>query len=643
MTWRALFIGLAAVAALSYIDPRAAFINQWGALNSTSFPAGAVLVLVTLSLGLNVLLKLIRRTWALRQAELMLVWCMVICAATIPSYGVGRFLYSLIAGPPYQARRADTAWENGGALTYAPEGLLLSKDPTSEAVRQYHEGGREGGRVPWRLWIGPLARWAVFLLFLYLGVFCMCAILRRQWVEVERLRFPLARVPLEFSEGSAGADLLPAVFKNKAFVVGLAVAGGFRLLRALPALLGLGDPVGLSVPLANIFADTPLAAAHFQNIEFWPRAMGFAFLVPADVSLSVWFFFLFARFELAASRWLAIPNAGGEHGPLMGWQQAGAFFAFTVSLLYLARRHLATVLRKALWLDDSADDSEEPLGYRLAVWGFIASVIGCLVWYWWFGVRLTTGLAMLALLFCSYLIYTRVVAQGGVHVVRTNWNARSILHGLSGGHMLGGPGAVLASTQWTLLVTGGSVALAPMAMNSFRISEVFDRRRRRWLVPVCMMAIALALVLASYSVVTCAYDRGVLNFGDLWGQQQVPRWRFAEANRIIRHPFETADAHPVPLLIGAGAMGFLTFMRTRFYWWPIHSLGLLACSGWHAQRLWLPFLCGWLVKVFVMRFGGGRRLRQARAFFVALILVETFAEGLVAVLRSVSGGAIPAF
>jgi hypothetical protein len=54
-------------------------------------------------------------------------------------------------------------------------------------------------------------------------------------------------------------------------------------------------------------------------------------------------------------------------------------------------------------------------------------------------------------------------------------------------------------------------------------------------------------------------------------------------------------------------------------------------------------LCGWLVKVFVMRFGGGRRLRQARAFFVALILVETFAEGLVAVLRSVSGGAIPAF
>ncbi|MFW6189803.1 MAG: DUF6785 family protein [Planctomycetota bacterium] len=642
MTWRAFLIGLATVAAFSYIDPRAAIVNQYGALNSTSFPAGVVLVLVGLSLGANVLIKLLRREWALRRAELMLVWCMMICAATVPTYGIGRFLYPLIAGPPYQARRADVFWEDGGALTHAPAGLLLSKNPRSEAVRRYHEGSPEGAGVPWGQWVRPLARWGVFLLLLYLGVFCMCAILRRQWVEVERLMFPLARVPLEFSEGSAGRDLLPAIFRDRAFLAGLAVAGGFRLLRALPAFWGAEGPIPLSVPLRDIFAGTPLEHARFQNITFWPRAMGFAFLVPADVSLSVWVFFLFGRLELAASHWLAMPSAGGEHGPLMTWQQAGAFFAFAASLLYMARRHLAAVVRKALWLDRAADDSEEPVGYRLAAWGFAVSLVGCLAWYWWFGMRLSTGAAMLALLFCSYLIYARVVCQGGVHVLRTTWTARDLLHGFSGGHLFGGPGAVIASTQWTLLVTGGSVALAPMAMNSFRISEVFGRKRR-WLVPVCMLAILVALVFAGHNVLTCAYDRGALNFSDPWGQQQVPRWRFAEANSVIRRPFDTAQAHVGPFALGAAGMAFLTFMRTRFYWWPIHSLGLLACSGWHAQRLWLPFLCGWLVKVLLMRFGGGRRLRRARTFFIALIVVEACTEGLVAILRTATGGAVPAF
>ncbi len=642
MTWRAFFIGLAAVAAVSFLDPRAAFVDEYGALNSTSFPAGPVLVLVGLSVGVNLVIKLVRRRWALKRAEMMLVWCMMICAATIPSYGIGRFLCSLIAGPAYQSRRADVHWDNGGAMTHAPDGLLLSKDARSEAVRQYHEGSPEGGRVPWRLWIGPLARWSVLLFFLYLGVFCMCAVLRRQWVEVERLMFPLARVPLEFSEGSAGGGWLPTLFRNRAFLIGLAVAGGFRLLRALPVLLGAAGPLSLSIPLRDIFRETPLEFASFENIAFWPNAMGFAFLVPADVSLSVWSFFLFARAELVTAHWLAIPYARGDIGPLMSWQQAGAFVSFAACLLYMARRHLLAVLRRALWLGGSEDDSGEPVGYRLAAWGFLLSMAGCVAWYAHFGMRPLTALVYLALVFCSYLIYTRAVAQGGVHVVRTAWDAGDLMHGMSGGRIFGGPGAVLASEQWTLLVTGGSVALAPMAMNSFRIAEVFGRRRR-WLVPACMAAIAVAFVFSSYSVLDAAYERGVLNFSDLWGQQQVPRWSFAAADRMIRHPAESAHTYMAPFAFGAAAMAFLTFMRMRFYWWPVHSLGLLAACGWHAQRLWLPFLCGWLAKVGVMRLGGGRRLRQARYFFIALIIVEAFAEGLVAIVRAATGGAVPAF
>ena len=146
MTWRAFIIGLVAVAAVSWVDPRTAFlVEEWGTLNTTSFPPAAMLVLVVLTLTLNILLKLISKisllkAWrspespgilraavnqlrALNQAELMLVWCMMICSATIPTFGVGRFLFSMIAHPAYHAERPDVAWKKGGIMDSMPAGL----------------------------------------------------------------------------------------------------------------------------------------------------------------------------------------------------------------------------------------------------------------------------------------------------------------------------------------------------------------------------------------------------------------------------------------------------------------------------------------------------------------------------------------
>ncbi|MCK4376513.1 MAG: hypothetical protein KAX19_14350, partial [Candidatus Brocadiae bacterium] len=366
MTWRAFIIGILFVAGIALLEPYVSHGKGWGGFSSTSFPGGAVLVLVVLAVGLNVLLRLIRRGWELTQAELMLVWCMLIVGATFPGDGIARFWYSFIAAGPYLARRADLAWEDEGALTYAPQGLVLSNNPRSFAAKQYYEGAE--GRVPWRYWLRPLAHWAVFFVLLYLAVFFLTAILRRQWVESERLMFPLARVPLEFTEGSARGGLLPKLFAEKGFLIGLIAASAFRLFRAAPLFFGAESTIPLTLPMRDIFLGTPLEPMSFDNINLWPSAVGFAFLVPADVSLSIWFFYFFARFELQAAYWAGWGHYGGTYGNLMRWQQAGAYIACTVGMLWMARRHLLAVLRKAVGLA-RLDDSEEPIGYRLAFWG----------------------------------------------------------------------------------------------------------------------------------------------------------------------------------------------------------------------------------------------------------------------------------
>jgi len=639
LTCRAFIVGLLAVAGLALLDPYTSFIKGYGWLTASCFPGGPVLILVLLTVGVNVLIKLVRRRWAFTQAELMLVWCMLIVSCAIPCEGIGRYWYNLLAGGPYLARRTDLYWEDDGSLTRAPEGLVLSKNPASFAAKQYYEGS-EGGRVPWHLWLGPLARWSVFLVLMSVAVVCLCAILRRQWVEVERLMFPLARVPLEFTEGGAKGGLLPALFTDRAFLVGLLVSGAFRFVRALPLLFGKDTGWVIQIPIGDVLQDTPLAHMAFSNFDFWPSALGFAFLVPADVSLSVWFFFLFSRAELQAAHWLAVPRAWGTWSPLMKWQQVGAYLAFTGGMLVVARRHLLGVLRKALGMRGGTDDRGEPMSYPVAFWGFVLSVAGCLAWYVHYGVSLPMAAAVLALLFCSFLVYARIVAQGGLYVSRNLWVLPTVLHGVTA--RLAGAGAVIASMQSWLLLTGTTVMLSPMAIHAFRISEVFKKRKR--LLPLAMIAaILVAIPCTTYTALTQAYRHGALNFNDTWSVRDVPKGAFETAHRIITQPGQSAEPYWGALGFGAIITGFVMLMRARLYWWPIHSIGLLACSSWHAHRLWLPFLLGWLTKVGIMKLSGGRMLRDARLFFIGLIVVEFSVSGASAIVRTITHGACPGF
>jgi len=418
MTWRAFIIGLFAVVAFSLLDPYTSFIKSYGWLTASCFPGSAVLALVVLTVGANTLLRCIRRAWELSQPELMLIWCMLIVGAVIPCEGIGRYWYSLLAGPPYMARRSDYTWEDAGSLALAPDGLLLSKDPKSMAAQQYYEGAGETGRIPWRAWLRPLAHWAVFLVFMYMAVFFLCGVLRRQWVDVERLMFPLARVPLEFSEsaaeaGSSARSWLPSAFTNRAFLMGVVFSAAFRFVRALPLFFGSEQGMPLSIPIGDVFRETPLQYADFLNFEFWPIVVGFAFLVPADVSLSVWFFFMFSRGELYVAHEMAWPRAWGTWSPFVQWQQVGAYVAFALGMAVMARRQLWAVVLRGIGLAQRLSDADEPIGYRLAFWGFVVSIMGCLAWYAYHGMGLLTAVAVLALLFCSSFVYARIVAQGG--------------------------------------------------------------------------------------------------------------------------------------------------------------------------------------------------------------------------------------
>ncbi len=638
MTWRAFIIGMVGVIGLCLLTPVNDFALGNTFLTGNHFPVGVFFFLLILTLGVNVLIKLVRARWALRQAELMLVWCMMLVSATVPASGLMRYWFPTAASAPYLAQRQDLFWEDD-VLKVAPDGILLSKDPKSVAAKMFYLGTPDGEviRVPWGRWTKVIVNWGIHVWLYYLATFFLCGLLRRQWVESERLIFPLARVPLEFTEGSGERRLLPRLICSRAFLFGALVTLVFGIIRLSPLFFGAEEGWRVRFPINQVFADTEWWRMHIADGWVFPIGIGFAFLVPSDISLSIWVFYIFTCIEIQAAYYIGRPLEGGPWGPFMKWQQAGAFVVFAVGMLWTARRHLWAVLKKATGRDPTVDDSDEPIGYRLGFWGLLASLAGMIAWYVHFGMSVWTALVLLGLIFAIVLVHARLISQGGLFFTQHSWSAPDLLHDITGGRAFSGAAAVVAQAQYGILIHDAREILSPHVMNAMRISAVFEKHRRLFL-PIMLSALLVGMIASGYSTMRWVfYDVGALNIKQTYSVLHYPTRIFERTHMMIDSPGLSARPHYGALSIGAGLMFALMALRRSFYWWPIHSLGFVVAESWCIKQLWFSFLLAWLVKALILKFGSGGLLRSARTFFLAVIITEIAVVGVTTFVSMLTG------
>ncbi len=629
MTWRAFLIGILGVVGLCLLSPvnDYAFGNTF--LTGNHFPVGVFFFLVILTIGVNLILKLIRRRWMLKQTELMLVWCMMLVSSTVPASGLMRYWLPTMAAAPYLSQRADLFWEDD-VLKVAPPGILLSNHPKSPEARKFYEGTPEGEpvRVPWGQWRRVFLTWGVYIWLHYLATFFLCAILRKQWVDSERLIFAVARVPLELTEGSRDGRLFPLAMRSPAFIIGAGLTIIFGVVRLSPLFVGAEEGWRVSIPLWQVFSETALSYVHISDGKIFPLAIGFAFLVPRDVSLSIWLFYLFMCVQIMVAYGMGRPLEGGRSGAFLRWQQSGAFLALTVGMFWMARRHLWAILKKAFTRAPDVDDSGEPIGYRLAFWGLVLSLGGMLGWNLWFGVSAWAAIALIALTFSLVLVHSRMVAQGGLFFTQQYWSPTTFLHGITGGRIFSASAVVVAQLQGRLFVQDAREVLGPHAMNALRISSVFEKRRRL-LLPAMLAALAVGMLAAGYaSMKWVYYDHGALNLPHARGNLNHAVGLFNSTHMMISKPWQAANPRYGGLASGVGLMALLIVLRSTLYWWPIHPLGFAIAMSWCTRELWFSFLLGWLAKVLAVKFGGGRMLRGARTFFLGVIIGESVMVGL---------------
>ena len=606
-----------------------------GGLLAHNHNAPAALFVFFLFVGLvHTATAAIKRGWSYTRSELTTIYVMALVATAIPTIGFSEYLLPIIAGFTYYAT-PDNNWQ----ATFQPLLPSWAVPQDDVAVRHFFEGLPDGLPLPWGAWLEPLLWWVIFILAVYWSSACLMVIVRRQWMEREKLLYPLVQVPLEMIRDEPGRpSLLKPFFRNPVMWIGFAVPfllGSYHSLNEyFPALMPAAGQVSLTTTYQLFRGTTPLVVM----LNF--GLIGYAYLLRRDLALGLWVFCLLAVIQRGTFNVLGIASTetlsrfANHSGPYLAHQAMGAMTVLVLSVLWHGRAHLLDVWRKAVGRGNDVDDSDEILSYRTAVFGLIFGVTVVGVWMWQAGLPGWLVPVFLFAVFIVFMALTRAVVEGGVAVIRTPLTPADFVVSGFGTNAVSGLG--VASLGLTYVWAANiRILFMPAFANLLRLVHGIDRGKSRlkWAVGLAVIA---ALSGSLWSVFVLSYEHGGVNLHGFW---------FIEVPQLAGNYMVQFLADPIPpdwggwgfTLIGGLVQMLLVVARAQLAWWPLHPLGFAVSTFFIMTYVWFSVMIAWAVKSAVLRYGSPALYRRTRPFFLGLILGQISVSGLWLVIDHFTG------
>ncbi|MCX7597470.1 MAG: hypothetical protein N2512_01190 [Armatimonadetes bacterium] len=582
-------------------------------------------ILLAVLVWLNGLLRLLVPKAAFTRAELILIYAMIGASSGI----VGdQFLSILIPSLAYPFRYATDAnkWEQI-LLPYLPGHAVVS-DPV--AVRNFYEGDTTLYMMAnLRPWLTPALLWATFIAFTQLMCLAINVLIRRQWTQYEKLSFPLVVLPMEMT--APGRNSL---WRNKLMWIGFGLSAFIDLFNGLSTYWPAFPKIPVKVHWMS-FGTRFDAALTTTGIAFYPFVIGTAFLLPADLTFSTWFFLLFFRLQRFFFAALGYPSpypwqsTGHSVAPAMLEQGIGSYMAVVVFGLWAARRHLAAVWKvvtggsQAEGQEASTIPPAEMLEYRLA---FACLVVG-LVFTTGFAATLGMPVSIGFIYMVLYLVICTAIAK-----IRAEAGAPT--HGFH----FAGPDHVILTVLGPDRMTRREMAAfglmfgfnraytgipMPHQLEGMKMGEMLGVNRQQ-----VTRALAVATALGSYAafwaLLHLCFREGVEQMGHPVHDLSPQGWQLV--NSWLVNPQGPNWGGLGGIVAGFLFSTFLMAMRFRFVWWQFHPIGYAIAADWTTGLIWMPLMFGWLAKVAVMRYLGPKAYRRALPIALGLMLGE-FAVG----------------
>lgn len=611
-------VGLIAVGILCVVTPYTDLVMQGSQIVANHLPIGVTFIFLLLVFVGNTVLRGLSKRWAFTRAELMVVLIMMLVASSIPGVGFVLLALSVPAGLHYYATE-ENKWASRFIDPYVPKALA----PTAgNAVKWFYEGLPKGEHIPWGAWVQPIVWWSAYAFLFWFAYFCLGVILRRQWIEHERLVFPLAQVPLDIVGDDPYPSAFSSFFRSKLMWVGFLLIFLLHTSNSLYLYYGFFPYIQLTnLDLGSGLTMRPWDALKDTRLYMYPSMIGIAFLISTEVAASMWVFYLFNRFLAVAIRayGLGEPGSGSGFNSTVFYrgQEAGAFVAVAVFLFWGARRQLAATLRQSLRGEDAPT---EPIPVSWAVIGFVGATIGLGLWGIGFGMSWWAALIIITVFYTVALGLTRIVSAGGVMYVECSFLPQDVTNNFLGTRGMGFRNLTFLAFQQRMLMFNQEVTWWPYLMNSFKIGQSINLRGSH-LAAAVGLSMVFAVAVSYFAAIRIIYHYGGVSL-DVGTMNGAPTWAFNKLNGLIETPLKPNALGIGSTIFGGGFMFLMLLMNRNFLWWRLNPLGYLMGSTGTLQHIWFSVLIGWFASSFVLKYGGLRTYRQLRPMFIGFILGE---------------------
>ncbi len=609
VTFRCIVIGLLLIPLNSLWIVLAEIMWYSGEPTTISLFYNVVFILTLLILA-NLVVRRYKPTWALEPGELLVVYTMLAISSALCGHDMLEILVPIVGHlnryEPLEARYSEI-------IALIPAWLRV-EDPV--ALQSAYIGQESVYRtmnfVPW---LRPLAWWGAFTMALCSVMWGMNLILRKQWIENEKLSYPVIQVPILLVTET------DALLVNRLFWCGFALAGFIDLVNGMNVLFPLLPRIPI-VHIYNIqqfFPERPWSDMGGGWISFYPFAIGMCFFMPTDLAFSCWFFFFFWKAERVLASYIGIHGMPGF--PFVEEQTAGGYYGIALIALWITRHHFKRAFLILIGRHVERETAWEREEVRIAA----VLMIGGTVFLIWFclkaGMSLPVVLVVFGLYFLLSIAITRMRAELGppahdLHHAGPQLQIVKFL-GMSNMHR-DNPNDLAMFGFFNFFNRAYRGHVMPHGLEAFRITERLKLDNRRYL--IAMFVAIPASIASAFWAMLWVFDKygaaaQAVGPGELFGREaweEVYQW------------FTTPEIHQLQptyaILFGLGVSIFLAVLRMAFRWWPLHPVGFAISGSWGMEQIWLCVMVAWIIKVLLLKYGGAKAYKPAVPLFVGLIM-----------------------
>jgi len=379
--------------------------------------------------------------------------------------------------------------------------------------------------------------------------------------------------------------------------------------------------------LDAFLAERPWVAMQSIYMPFFWSVIGFSYLLTLNVSFSLWFFFFIYKFECLFGDIMgfSMPTSSGFGAKAFAAnQEMGASIVLVIFIFWVGKSHFLDVLKKTI--SRGKPDPNEAISYRWSIIGLVCGILVLSLMSFAAGMSLWVAFSVLVFFLIVCIVFTWMTSDGGILLVHPSFRPEDLLVNALGPKIIGPQSLTILTFQSRILMHDLREFMMPNFMNGLKIADGVELKKKS-LLTAMILAIIVAIGVSFYSSLKLLYGKGASVLQN-WTYFSAPTSEFSRLSFLISNPSGTDWNGILFTLIGGIVMLFLIIMRLRFLWWPFHPIGYVMPSDFAMHNLWFSLFMGWLSKSILLKLGGLRAYRNARPFFLGLVLGESFIGGI---------------